>query len=149
MKSADQPAPKTKTKPAPAAILVLSDGAVDGGRVQPAEAIKRARAAKIPVFTALLGTQLGVVEVKRIGGFVERIQVPPDAPLLRRISDQTGGKFFEAPREEDLDVVYSNLKSRLSTEKKDTEVSVAFAGLGAVLLIVSGALSALWFRRVP
>jgi Ca-activated chloride channel family protein len=147
VRSANQPPPKKK--PAPAAILILSDGAVDGGRVPVTTAIKRAQAAKIPVFTAMLGTQLGVVQVKHIGGYVERIQVPPDAPLLRRIANQTGGKFFEAPRAQDLNVVYSNLKSRLSTTRKDTEISVAFAALGAVLLIVAGALSALWFRRLP
>ena len=147
MRTANQP--PTKEKPAPSAILVLSDGAVDGGRVQPAEAISRARAAKIPVFTALLGTQLGVVEVKHIGGYVERIQVPPDAPLLRRMAEQTGGRFFEAPREEDLDVVYANLKSRLNTTRKDTEITVAFAAAAVVLLIVSGALSVIWFRRLP
>lgn len=140
---------KAGKKPAPAAILVLSDGAQDGGRVQPAEAIRRARAAKIPVFTALLGTQTGVVEVHRIGGYVERIQVPPDAALLRRMAQQTGGRFFEAPRKEDLDAVYADLKSRLSTTKKDTEITVAFAGAAVVLLLLSAGLSLLWFRRVP
>jgi Ca-activated chloride channel family protein len=147
VRTANQAPPKKK--PAPAAILVLSDGAVDGGRVQPAEAIRRARAAKIPVFTALLGTPLGVVEVKRIGGFVERIAVPPNAPLLRRMAEQTGGRFFQAPRAEDLNKVYADLKSRLNTTRKDTEITVAFAALAAVLLLVSGALSALWFRTVP
>jgi Ca-activated chloride channel family protein len=149
--NAAQPADATKPKkePAPAAILVLSDGAADGGRVKPADAITRAKTAKIPVFTALIGTQTGVVEVHRIGGYVERIQVPPDAPLLRRMADQTGGRFFEAPREEDLGAVYADLKSRLSTTRKDTEITVAFAGAAAVFLLFSGALSLHWFRRVP
>jgi Ca-activated chloride channel family protein len=139
---------KKPVKPAPAAILVLSDGAQDGGRVQPNEAIRRARIAKIPVFTALIGTQTGVVEVHRIGGYIERIQVPPDAALLKRMADQTGGKFFEAPRKEDLNAVYKDLKSRLATTKKDAEISVAFAGAAVFLMLLSTGLSALWFRRV-
>jgi Ca-activated chloride channel family protein len=133
----------------PAAVLVLSDGAQDGGRVQPTEAIRRAREAHIPVFTALLGTQMGIVQVPLIGGFVERIQVPPDPVLLRRVAEQTGGRFFETPQPKDLDAVYGDLKSRLSTTRKNTEITVAFAGLAAVLLLVGGGLSAYWFRTVP
>jgi Ca-activated chloride channel family protein len=135
--------------PAPAAILVLSDGANMGGQVQPDEAIRRARAAHIPVFTALLGTQLGVVEVKHTGGYVERIQVPPDPDLLRRIARETGGRFFEAPRAEDLAAVYTDLKSRLGKTQKNVEVTVAFAAGAIALLLAGGGFSMLWFRRVP
>ena len=53
--------PPAGEKPVPAVVLVLSDGAVDGGRVELPEAIRRARDAKVPVFTALLGTEAGVV----------------------------------------------------------------------------------------
>lgn len=136
-------------KPAPAVILILSDGARDGGRIELAEAIRRARAAKVPVFTALLGTEAGVVQVPHIGGYIERIQVPPDPVALRRIAAQTGGSFFAAPTEEDLRAVYSDLKSRLGSTRKDEEITFAFAAGGALLLLGGGALSAVWFRRVP
>ena len=45
--------------------------------------------------------------------------------------------------------VYADLKSRLGTTHKDEEITVAFAGAGALLLLGGCALSALWFRRVP
>ena len=88
--------------PPPAAVLVLSDGAQDGGRVRLADAIARARKAKVPVFTALLGTAAGVVQVPHVGGYVERIQVPPNPAALRAVAAQTGGSFFAAPTQDDL-----------------------------------------------
>ena len=141
--------PPAGEKPAPAVVLVLSDGAIDGGRIPLPEAISRAREAKIPVFTALLGTEAGVVTVRRVGGYVERIQVPPNPTLLRRVSQQTGGKFFAAPAARDLETVYADLKSRLASTDKDEEITFAFAVAGALLLLGGSVLSALWFRRVP
>jgi Ca-activated chloride channel family protein len=134
---------------APAAVLVISDGAAQGGRVTPDEAIRRAPAAHLPIFTALLGTDDGIVEVPRIGGYVERIRVPPDPDLLRRVSQQTNGRFFAAPRAEDLKAVYADLRSRLGSVKKDEEISFAFGAVGAALFVLAGALSAVWLRRTP
>jgi Ca-activated chloride channel family protein len=136
-------------EPPPAVILVLSDGAQDGGRVTLSDAIGRARKAKVPVFTALLGTEAGVVQVPHIGGYVERIQVPPNPAALRRVAAQTGGTFFEAATEDDLSPVVADLKSRLGSTRKDEEITFAFAAGGALLLLVGSALSVVWFRRVP
>jgi Ca-activated chloride channel family protein len=141
--------PPAGAKPAPAAILIISDGAQDGGDVSLADAIRRARTAKIPVFTALLGTSDGVVNVPLAGGYTERIQVPPDQNALRRVATETGGKFYRAPTQQDLTAVYGDLKSRLGKTRQDEEITVAFAAVGALLLLGGGALSAVWFRRVP
>jgi Ca-activated chloride channel family protein len=141
--------PPAGEKPAPAVVLVLSDGAVDGGHVPLPEAIRRVRTAKIPVFTALLGTDAGVVTVPHVGGYVERIQVPPDPAALRRVAQQTGGSFFAAPTAKDLGTVYADLKSRLGSTHESEEITFAFAVAGALLLLGGCTLSALWFRRVP
>ena len=89
------------------------------------------------------------MEVPHIGGFVERIQVPPDPAALRAVAAQTGGRYFAAPTQEDLTPVYADLKSRLGRTRKNEEITVAFAGAGVLFLLVAGALSAMWFRRVP
>ena len=141
--------PTAGEPPPPAVILVLSDGAIDGGRVPLPEAIQRARRAKVPVFTTVLGTEAGVVQVPHVGGCVERIQVPPDPDALRRVAAETGGSFFAAPTEADLASVYADLKSRLGKTRKEEEITVAFAGVGTLLFLAGGLLSALWFRRVP
>jgi Ca-activated chloride channel homolog len=135
--------------PPPAAVLVISDGAQDGGRVRLADAVAQARKAKVPVFTAVLGTASGVLTVPHIGGFVERIQVPPNPTALRNVAAQTGGSFFAAPTQDDLKPVYADLKSRLGRTRKDEEITVVFAAAGALFLLIGGGLSAVWFRRVP
>jgi Ca-activated chloride channel family protein len=135
--------------PPPAAVLVISDGAQDGGRIRLADAVSQARKAKVPVFTAVLGTDAGVLTVPHVGGFVERIQVPPNPTALRTVAAQTGGSFFAAPTQDDLKPVYADLKSRLGKTNKDEEITVAFAAAGALFLLIGGGLSALWFRRVP
>ena len=129
---------------------MLSDGAVDGGRVPLPTAIRSARAAKIPVFTALIGTDAGVVTVPHAGGYVERIQVPPDPAAMKQAATQTGGRYFAAtPSDQEFDGMYADLKSRLGSTHKDEEITFAFAAAGAFLLLGGCGLSALWFRRVP
>jgi len=141
--------PPAGTKPAPAVIFMISDGAVDGGRIALPAAIRQARAAKIPVFTALVGTDGGVVTVPHVGGYVERIQVPPDPASMKLAATSTGGSYFAAPTAQDLDKVYADLKSRLGSKRKSEEITFAFAAAGAFLLLGGCGLSALWFRRVP
>ena len=70
-------------------------------------------------------------------------------PELREVASQTGGKYFTAPSLEQLAVVYSDLESRLGKEREWREVTVAFAAGGVLLLLLGGALSASWFRRLP
>jgi Ca-activated chloride channel family protein len=65
------------------------------------------------------------------------------------VASQTGGKYYAAATQADLSSVYRDLKSRLGTKRQDEEITVLFAAIGAVLLIVGSALSALWFRRIP
>jgi hypothetical protein len=134
------------TKPPPAVIFVLSDGAIDGGRVKLPDAVTRARNARIPIFTGMIGTEAGVVQVPHVGGYIERIQVPPDPNSLRQVATQTGGSFFAAPNDRNLSAVTQDLKSRLGTTHKDERCGGVRGGRD---LAPPGRLCppALWFRR--
>lgn len=133
----------------PAAVLLLSDGVQDGGRIRPAAGAELARRRGVRVYTVALGTPRGVVEVPLAGGFRQRVRVPPDPATLRAVAARTGGRFFAAPTAAELTAVYRDLASRLGHERRWREVTVAFAAGGALLLLAGGALSALWFRRLP
>jgi Ca-activated chloride channel family protein len=133
----------------PIAVLLVSDGARDGGRATPQAAARRARSLHVPVYTVLLGTPNGVVEHRLTGGYREIIRVPPDPRTLRMLARTTGGKFFVAPSNETLKQVYEQLSSRRGHKREPRELTDLFAGGSALLLFVGGALSALWFRRVP
>ena len=45
--------------------------------------------------------------------------------------------------------VYEDLGSSLGFVEEQREVTAAFAGVGAFLVLAGGALSALWFGRLP
>jgi Ca-activated chloride channel family protein len=133
----------------PASLLVISDGAQMSGRTTPQAAAAFARARHVPVYAVVLGTQNGVVEVTLTGGFKEQIRVPPRADILRQVAQTSGGQVFTAADDSHVRDVYTHLASRLGHRKQSREVSDVFAGGSAALLLVGGALSALWFRRVP
>ena len=133
----------------PAAVLLISDGAQTQGAVSPLDAARRARARAVPIYAVALGTPEGVVEQPAIGGYTERVRVPPDPRTLRRVARMSGGEFFDAATDRRLRKIYEELGSRLGRETKRAEVTVAFAGAGGVLLLVGGALSTLLFRRLP
>lgn len=132
----------------PTSMLLISDGARDGGRTTPEAAAKQARAAHMPVSTVLVGTPNGVVTVPLQGGFQEQIRVPANVGALRMIARVSHGSFFRARSAAVLKRVYEQLATRVGHTTKDRQISDAFAGGGILLLLTSVGLSALWFRRV-
>jgi Ca-activated chloride channel family protein len=133
----------------PTAILVISDGANMSGRTTPDAAAQQARSLHIPVYAVVVGTDNGVVTVSLTGGYRAQIRVPPSPETLRRLTRATGGQFFTASNDAGLRQVYEKLGSRLGHRKQSREITDFFAGGSAALLLVGGAMSALWFRRVP
>ena len=133
----------------PTSVLVISDGARDGGILDPDAAAERARKLGVPVYTVLVGTPQGVVEETLPGGFRRIIQVPTNPEILTQIAEISGGEFFTAVDDEGLAKVYEELGSRLGTKREEREITDLFAAGSAMLLLTGGALSALLFRRVP
>ena len=133
----------------PRAILLISDGARDGGRIEPAEAAATAKERGVPVYSVLVGTQEGVIEETLTGGLRRIIRVPPSPQTLEQISSTTGGEFFAALDNEELSRVYEDLGSRLGEREESREITDLFAAAAVVLLLVAGTMSAVLFRRVP
>jgi Ca-activated chloride channel family protein len=132
----------------PTSVLLISDGARDGGRTSPLVAAEQARRLQVPVYTISLGTPGGTVQHQLPGGYVETIRVPPSPETLQMIARTTGGQFFTAATDEQLKRVYDGLGSKLGHRRKSREITDLFAGGAAFLLIVGAGLSAYWFRRV-
>jgi Ca-activated chloride channel family protein len=138
----DEPAP-------PRAVLLISDGAKDGGRIEPADAARQAKELGVPVYSVLVGTQDGTVEEELTGGLRRIIRVPPSPQTLEQISSTTGGELFAATDSEELSRVYEDLGSRLGTRDESREITDVLAAVAVALLLVAGTISAMLFRRVP
>jgi Ca-activated chloride channel family protein len=132
----------------PAAIVLLSDGAQNRGRLQPIQAALQAKKLKIPIYTVALGTATGTIKISD-GGFTQVINVPPDPATLRQIALETGGQFYAAASSARLNAVYNSLASRLSTRREYTEATYLFLGGAALLLLGAGAASFAFLPRLP
>jgi Ca-activated chloride channel family protein len=137
----------TRGRPAPAAIVLLSDGAATHGR-DPLPLADSAARLRVPIYTVALGTDEGTIEVETPNGTRQR-PVPPDRDTLQRLAAASGGRYFEATDGAELDEVYERLGSQVGKRDEPREVSAAFAGAGALLLLLGGGLSLHWFRRLP
>ena len=135
--------------PPPRAVVLISDGARDGGRVDPAEAARKAKERGVPVYSVLVGTPQGVLEETLTGGLRRIIRVPPNPATLEQISSATGGELFAAGDREALSRVYADLGSRLGTRDESREITDVFAAAAVALLLIAGTISVLLFRRVP
>ena len=131
----------------PATVVLLSDGEQTSGTRTPRAAAEDAKRLGVPVNTVALGTRQAVVEVPLQNGLEERVTVAPDARTLQEIARITGGRFTAAPTAERLEEIYLDLGGRLGKKREEREVTAAFAGAGAVLLLIASGLSVAWTRR--
>ncbi|MPZ91377.1 MAG: VWA domain-containing protein [Actinobacteria bacterium] len=142
------PSPAPDERERVSAVLLLSDGYNTTG-VSPIAAAGQARAQDVPVYSIALGTPEGVVTVPDQFGNQRLLPVPPDYQTLEAIASTTDGEYFEAPTDEDLQSVYASLGERIGYTTRPDEVTYAFAGLGALLLLLAAATSILWRGRFP
>jgi len=156
------PPPATHVASTLVSILFLSDGRQTQGTLLPLDGAARARAAGFPVYTVALGTT-GATSLRGFpqgfggggGGFGAgpfggvRRGLSPDPVTLKAIATQTGGRFFRARSAGAVDAAYSKLGSSLGRQRGKVEVTDAFLGIGAALLVLAGVLSSIWAPRIP
>jgi Ca-activated chloride channel family protein len=135
--------PLDKGKRPPARVVLLSDGATNAGRPN-AEAAEAARKKGVRVSTIAFGTDLGTVVVQD-----EVVPVPADREALRKIADDTGGRFATAATEKDLRETYADLGSRLATVTRQREVTVWFVGAALVAAFAAAGAALVWTSRLP
>lgn len=121
----------------PLVVVLLSDGDNTTG-TDPLEAAERAAGMNVKVFTIAFGGDAPGTGVP-----------PPDDGTLRQVAEATGASFFDAPTAADLHDVYKDLGSSITIVREKREVTTSFIGAGAILLLLGGGASALWFNRLP
>ncbi|WP_332813446.1 VWA domain-containing protein [Ramlibacter sp.] len=126
-----------------AAIIMLTDGQRTTG-VDPLEAAKMAAERGVRVYTVGIGTVNG--ETIGFEGWSMRVRL--DEESLKAIAKMTEAEYFYAGTAQDLKKVYETLSSKLTVEKKETEVSALLALAAAALSLLAGGLSLLWFNRI-
>jgi Ca-activated chloride channel family protein len=126
-----------------AAIILLSDGRRTTG-IDTLEAAKMAADRGVRIYVVGLGTPNGAASF----GEWMSIYLQLDEPTLREVARMTGGEYHHAGTAEKLRSVYETLGSRVQVQAREMEVTALIAAVSALLMIVAGTLSVVWFRRL-
>jgi Ca-activated chloride channel family protein len=128
----------------PASILVLTDGVSNRG-LPPFQVAQTAGAAGVRVYSIGVATEEGAVQ--RVAGQVFRTQL--NSGELQSVAQATGGRYFRSTSSDSLEEIYRSVGSSLGFREERRELTPQVAGLAAVFLLATAALSLLWFQRLP
>ncbi len=125
-------------------IVLLTDGE-NNMQPDPTAAVQVAAGQGVRIYTVGLGSPEGTM--LHINGFTVHTQL--DEATLRQVAKTTGGTYYNATSAQDLNRVYASLDPQLVVKPEKTEITSIFAGVSAVLLLIGGLLSLLWFSHLP
>ena len=128
----------------PAAIVLLTDGE-NTVSPDPIAAALIAADRGVRIHTVGVGSAAGTT--LQVEGF--NVHTRLDEAMLQQISQITDGAYYNAQNEEELREVYEALDPQWVIKPEKLEVTSIFAGAGILVLLIGGALSLLWFSRLP
>lgn len=138
-------------------IILLTDGVNNMGSVDPVSAAEIAKLYGVRVYTIGVGTHgYAPMPVQTpFGVQIMPTEVQIDEPLMERIAQMTGGKYFRAINRSALVGIYTEInrmeKSKIDvTEfRRKSEEFIPWALAGMLLLLVELLLRYTVFRRLP
>ncbi len=138
-------------------IILLTDGVNNSGEVSPLSAADMAKALGIRVYTIGIGKNgYAPFPVQTpFGTQYQQMKVEIDENLLRKIADETGGKYFRATNESKLREIYSEIdKMEKTIFNKESSIEykdyfMPFLWLAFAFLILEILLANTVFRTLP
>jgi Ca-activated chloride channel family protein len=118
-----------------AAIVLLTDGE-NNQEPDPIVVTDLAVDLGVRIYTVGIGKPEGAIIT--VEGFTVLSQL--NEPILQYIAATTGGVYYNAGNEEQLNQIYSDLEPKLSIKTEEMEVTSLFAGAG-MFLFIPGAFS--------
>jgi len=129
----------------PSAVVVLFTDGENNQEPDPAMAAEVAADLGVRVYTVGVGTAAGSdIEVEDM-----TVHTSLDEAILQFIAFETGGVYYNADNQEELDRIYGDLEPKLSIKPEEIEMTSVFAGVGMIIFLIGGLLSLLWFGHVP
>lgn len=135
--------PAHPNEPAPARIVLLSDGYRNVGR-SVEQGVAAARQAHVPIYTIAFGTPFGTVDIEG-----QRTPVPVDEDTMREIAQQTGGQTYTAESGKELEQVYADIGSSVGYTTEEQEITSWWAGLGLLAAMATAGTSLFLLGRLP
>ena len=138
------PTPMPQGTYAPAVIVLLSDGE-NNENPDPLALAQMAADRGVRIYTIGIGSPGGATV--KINGYSMHTQL--DESMLQQVAQISGGQYFNAQSEQDLQAIYDQVQSQLIIKPEQTELTALFVGAGVLALLLGGALSLLWLGRIP
>jgi Ca-activated chloride channel family protein len=125
-----------------ATVVLLTDGSSNTG-VDNLTAAANAAQANIPVDTIGIGARNQTTMVQ--GRVVDGV----DEQALQAIASGTGGHYYYAADQEQLNQIYSQIGSHIGWVTTKLDLTVPLLALGTIILVLGGLFSLHWFRLLP
>jgi len=139
-------------------IVLLTDGVNNAGQIDPLTAAGIAKAMGVKIYTIGVGRPGNAMYPVDDPIFGKRYIYLPneiDEEVLSQIADKTGGKYFRARSEKELEQIYDEIDKLEKTKVKVNEyvqykeLFPAFAYLGLIFLALEMVLGQTIFRKIP
>jgi Ca-activated chloride channel family protein len=138
-------------------MILLTDGVNNAGEVDPISAAEIARTFGVRIYSIGVGTR-GEAPFPVKTPFGTRYQMMPveiDEPLMKEISETTGGKYFRATNNRALQEIYNTIdelektKIEITSYRTARELYYGWLAGGLFLLLVELSLLKTIFRKLP
>ena len=96
-------------------LILLTDGSPSPEDINPSYAMEAARKYGIKIYSIAVGGEYGGLQKDNFGNIIQ-MGVSVNRNLLQTLATQTGGKYFEAKNQRDLNSIYSTIDSLEKTE---------------------------------
>jgi Ca-activated chloride channel family protein len=139
-------------------IILLTDGINNAGQIDPLTAASLAKTMGIKIYTIGVGKPGNAMYPVDDPIFGKRYVYLPneiDEDVLREIAAKTGGKYFRARSEKELEAIYSEIdqlektKIKVSQYVQYKELFPPFVYLGLGFLLLEILLGQSFFRKIP
>jgi Ca-activated chloride channel family protein len=134
---------------APAAIVLMSDGAPNVGRgdqspiEEVAAAAAAAKQADVHINTIAFGTAEGTIVQQG-----QTVPVPFDPDTMAQIASASGGHSFTAQTAGQLKSVYSQIGRTVGYDVHRREITAWFTGIALALVIAAAIAALIWSQRI-
>src|SRR5690606_32140551 len=138
-------------------VILMTDGVNNTGLIDPQTALEIAKAYEVRVYTIGIGTQgEALYPVQTTFGTQKQLQpVQIDETLLKQIAGETGGKYYRATGNQQLEEIdkeidrLENPQVEVSSYKRYAELFVPFAFMATAAILLKLALRYLVFKHIP
>ena len=135
-------------------IILLTDGVNNSGNISPLTAAEIARKYGIRIYTIGIGRN-GMAPYPLPTGGTAMMPVEIDEGTMTQISSKTGGRYFRAQKNEELDAVYQDIDKMKRTKfnvkqySRRNELYAPFALAAMLILLLEIILRTVVLKRLP